>query len=237
MPQTIARIYASQEAANAAVTELRERGVKAQVIQAAGNPGIDAMIGAGVDRAHAMIYSEHIQHGETLVAVEPLFGRAGPAGHILESHKPVTIDLPAAEVPPYATWDWNSPTPLSTWMGWPVLLDDPTPLSTYVKQPVLKAEPATSKTQDQIRTQSLDSAPLSSKLGLPLLSENPAPLSTRFGWRLLLKRAAPLSEKFGWRILLDDAAPVSKKFGWPVLLDNPTPLSSALGWKILCRDR
>lgn len=238
MPQTIARIYASQEAANAALNDLRGRGFTAHIIQAGGESGIDAITRAGIDRAHAEIYSDHIQRGETLVVVEPPpFGQAGSATSILESHNPLKIDLPAVEATQQGgTWDWYSPTPLSSWLGWQVLLDDPTPLSTSLNQPVLKAEPTSSKTLDGIRELSAEAAPLSSKLGIPLLFENPAPLSARFGWRLLLDKAALLSERFGWPVLLDGPTLLSSKLGWRVLLDNPAPLSSALGLKVLTRD-
>lgn len=269
MTQTIARMYASQDAANAAVNELHEHGFKADATPAApqprrvqsedagspddttppaepvaspADPGIDAIMNAGVEREHARIYSERIQSGEVLVVVvDPPFGFAKTALDILDSHNPVAVDLPVAEVTQAGrtqagrTWDWRSPTPLSSWLGWRVLSDDPTPLSNYLNRPVLKAEPASSRTLEGIRKQSGDAAPLSSKLGMAPLSENPAPLSAKFGWRLLSEKAAPLSERFGWRTLSNNPTPLSTKFGWRVLSDNPTPLSSKLGWKVLSR--
>jgi hypothetical protein len=248
MPQTIARLYASQTTATEVVTALQAQGFKAEAIAdasppvapetpdaAAGaqpDPVLAAILTAGVPRAHAAVLADHVHRGEVLVVViEPMFGTAMMATEMLESHDPITVDLPAAE--PARATVWDSATPLSSWMGWRVLLDDPAPLSNYLKRPVLKPEPATSATLEKIRLQSRDASPLSNKIGMAVLSDNPTPLSSKFGWRLLSDKIAPLSEKLGWRLLSDKAAPLSERFGWRILSDNPAPLSSWLGWRLL----
>jgi hypothetical protein len=251
MPQTIARIYGNQEAAAAAVRELRERGFNADAIhsvaqpeapettlEGAGTPSDavrESIMQAGVAPEHARIYAEHVSRGAVLVVVvDPPFGFARAAMNILDSHNPTEVDLPQAAPPPAAAaTTWRSATPLSSWLGWRVLSDDPAPLSNLLNQPVLKSEPESSPTLERIRQQSRDAAPLSAKVGMPVRLDNPAPLSARFGWRLLLEKAAPLSERFGWRLLWDDPTPLSTRFGWRTLSDNPTPLSSCIGWKVL----
>jgi hypothetical protein len=255
MPQTIARIYANQEAATAAVQELRERGFNADAIHAVAQPEAaettldgagtpsdpvrESITQAGVAPEHVRIYAEHVHHGAVLVVViDPPFGFARAAMSILDSHNPTDVDLPQAAPSPAATTvntgtTWRSAAPLSYWLGWRVLSDDPTPLSNLLNQPVLKPEPESSPTLERIRQRSRDAAPLSAKVEMPVLSDNPAPLSAKFSWRLLSEKAAPLSERFGWRLLSDDPTPLSTRFGWRTLSDNPTPLSSFLGWKVL----
>ena len=244
MSLSIARMYRSQDEADAVAKELRQNGFNPEVIHAgaqpaamapasegqAGDPVRDAIRQAGVARKPAEIFAEHVRRGEALVILEPLFGAGRAATSILDSHDPVEIDLPE-EV--FETVRPDPAAPLSSWFGWRVLLNDPTPLSNYLKQPVLKSEPASSATLDRIRRESEDPAPLSAKIKMPLLSDNPAPLSSKAGWRLLLEKAAPLSERAGWRVLLDTAAPLSKRMGRRVLLDDPAPLSNKFGWRLL----
>jgi len=247
MPQTIARLYRTQQAASAAVTELRERGLNAEAIRATAPPApselpaetvgttaapvIETILKAGIPRDHARIYAEGVERGEVLVVViDPPFGFALAATAILDSHNPIEVALPAASSPGYATSTtaaasgtttnpsiWQSATPLSSWLGLRVLSDDPTPLSTYLGRPAIKTDTSSSQTLDNIRRQSEDAAPLSKKIGMSVLSEDPAPLSKSAGWSLLSDDPAPLSTKLGWRTLLDDPAPLSTWLGWRVL--------------------
>jgi hypothetical protein len=258
MPQTIARIYRNQPAAAEAVNELRERGFNAEAIGARPQPEpteqtgataeatpdatMEQILKAGVPREHARVYAEGVSRGEVLVVViDPLFGTAATAIAILDSHDPLAVELPAAgpsptTAAPAGSTDWYSAAPLSSWLGWKVLLDDPAPLSTFLNQPVLKQEPAPSTTLDGIRRQSADATPLSGKIGMSVLSDDPAPLSRMLGWQLLSQVAAPLSQRAGWKLLSDDPALLSTKLGWRTLLHNPTPLSSLLGWRTLSKN-
>jgi hypothetical protein len=247
MPQTIARLYRTQHAANAAVNELRERGLTAEAIRAKAQPAADSetpasaptadpvietILKTGVPREHAAIYAEGVERGEILVVViDPPFGYALVATTILDSHDPISVNLPAVAAGGLTSASttasgtttnpslWHSATPLSSWLGLRVLSDDPTPLSTYVGRPAIKPQEASSATLDNIRRQSKDAAPLSAKIGLSVLSDDPA----------------PLSKSAGWSVLSDDPAPLSKAIGWRTLLDDPAPLSTWLGWKVLSR--
>ncbi len=250
MALTIARMYSNHEAANAAATELRENGFNPQTLQSppsagqaeasAGSPGtaedalIHPMLQAGVPPGHAAVYAERIRRGEALVLVEPMFGAGHAATDILHRHNPVEVELPAIDTGVRPGWD--PATPLSSALGWRVLLNDPAPLSSYLKQPVLKAQPVASPSLQRIRERSRDSAPLSAKAGMPVLSDHPAPLSSRLGWRTLWQVADPLSRRLGWRTLSPDPAPLSSRLGWSTLLNDPAPLSNRLGWRTLLHD-
>lgn len=267
MPQTIARMYGSQDNATAAAKELQERGFAADAVHVIGpQPSASTQAGAdastdtlrtsieqtGLPAEHAKIYADHVRQGQVLVTVYPPFGFALTATNILDSHDPIAMDLPAAAYVPASAKTWDPAAPLSSALGWRVLLSDPTPLSSYFKWPTIKREDTVSTSRDAIRKQSDDPAPLSRKIGMPVLSDNPAPLSSKIGIRVLSddptplsskagirvlsEKAAPLSDKLGWRTLLDNPAPLSTKLGWRLLLDNPAPLSSWLGWRVLIKD-
>ena len=253
MALTIARMYSSHEAANAAATELQENGFNPQILPSPQNapssgqaeapaesPGtaddalIHPMLQAGVPRGHAAVYAERIRRGEALVLVEPMFGAGHAAADILHRHNPVEVELPVTDAGVRPGWD--PAAPLSSALGWRVLLDNPAPLSSYLKQPVLKPQPEVSPSLQRIRERSRDPAPLSAKVGMPVLSDQPAPLSSRLGWRTLLQVADPLSSRLGWRTLLPDPAPLSRRLGWATLLHDPAPLSNRLGWRTLLHD-
>ena len=232
MAQTIARIYGSQNNANAAAKELQDRGFSADSVHVIGQPSqaatetatdtsADATLASiqqtGIPSEHASVYADQIRQGKVLVAVYPPFGFAYTATSILDSHDPVPVDLPpVAFVPSYN-----------------------------------KARGSiAANTRGSIDASTWDSAaPLSSTLGLRVLSDDPAPLSNYFKWRTIKPEpatsatldkirkqsddAAPLSAKIGMRVLSDDPTPLSTKVGMAVLLDNPTPLSSKAGWRVL----
>ncbi len=233
MPAPIASVFKTRTAAKAAAADLQTRGFADDAIHLVtkptrkppsavtpSDPVLTSILKAGVLPAHAATYAECVYEGKALVVVHPPFGLAASAVSALQHHKPIEVHMPEAEstsIPQKTGIDWTSATPLSSWLGWKVLLNSPTPLSDWMNKPTLKPDPASSPTLDSIRKQSSDPTPLSSKLGWPVLSSDASPLSKKFGWNLLSDKATPLSDKFGWKVTSDDPHPLSSRFGWPLL--------------------
>jgi hypothetical protein len=224
MPQPLARVYGSQATASAVVTQLNERGLSGDAVAlitgATADP-VGSITAAGVPASHAKIYADAVGRGEAVVLVCPPFGYGKAATEVLDSHHSITVDLPAAPAAAAPTAKtavkWDGATPLSSWFGWSVLLDNPAPLSSWLGWSVLKSEPPSSSTIEGVRKQSSDPGPLSRMLGWPLLTTTPAPLSEKLGLEIKSPKAAPLSEKLGWRVLLSDPTPLSTRLGWPLL--------------------
>ena len=256
MTQTITRLYANGADAEAAVKNLKENRFGDKEIFVVGPPtsgkanvdNLAATIAQGaVPKADAAIYAKGVAKGGTLVTVQAPFGSGAKASGLLDSNKPIPSGVtPAVTTGGFSLgdlWkssarpngsavgslDWNDAAPLSSWFGWPTLLDDATPFSSYWKLNVLK------DTNDFVSNKWGWSLLKDSSTPLPdrLLSESPTPLSDKFGWRVLKDDPTPASDKFGWRVLKDDPTPLSNKMNWPVLKDDPTPLSNKLGWKVL----
>jgi hypothetical protein len=235
MTQAISRLYSSHENAEAAAAELKKDGFSdVHVVGPAGDEADDAVeasvMAAGVPKAHAKAYADGLRRGETLVTVFAPFGYATAAAGILAGFSPTETELPDAG---YEVREVDEATPLSSWLGWRVLLHNPAPLSSWLGWRTLSADQGPTK-----RTPVLpdDPAPLSKRLGWSVLSPDAAPLSKRFGWSVLSPDPAPLSKRFGWSVLSNEPAPLSKRLGWSVLSDNPAPLSTRLGWRLLCND-
>jgi hypothetical protein len=257
MTQAISRLYASSADAAAAVSELKETGFAEDAISVIG-PVLPADAGmpddaiaativqAGVPSAHAATYAEGVRSGETLVSVRAPFGYANTATEILSKHSPTATDLPddGYEVPVR-----DPAAPLSSALGWKVLLDNPTPLSSFLGWAALSTKRTPPKPDRELVD---DPAPFSKKIGMEVLSDKPAilsghlgwrvlsddptPLSTRLGWPILSKEQKPPATRFGWPLLSDEPAPLSKRFGWRVLSDEPAPLSKRFGWRVLSSD-
>jgi len=247
MAQTIARIYANQDTASAALTALRDRGFRADATHLIARPetpdaaspdadtSIDPVLATmkkvGVPPKQASVYAERVRQGEVLVAVEAQFGTAQLATTVLEGAGPVPVTVPEVEYSSGA--NWASSAPLSSALGIPVLSSDATPLSNFLKLPSLKREAASSASLASIRKQSREAAPLSSNLKLPLLSDDAAPLSGKLKVPVLFEKAAPLSETLHWQPILNDPAPLSEITKLPLLSDNPAPLSATLRLPLL----
>ena len=233
MTAPIISVFKNRTIARAAAKDLLARGFatgsveviakpsrKSAIAISLADPVVQAIIAAGVHMNPAQDYAERVYQGESLVVVRPPFGIAVSAADVLQQRNPIEVTVPQVEsthTPRTSGIDWTSPTPLSSWLGWRVLLDNPAPLSTWLNKATLKPEPASSPTLDSIRRQSAEPTPLSSKFGWRLLSDNPSPLSSKFGWDLLKNSPTPLSDKFGWKVTSDDPTPLSSRFGWPLL--------------------
>jgi hypothetical protein len=232
MTQAISRLYASPANAAAAAADLKENGFSDDAITviapaASDDALVASIVEAGVPTAHAPTYAEGLGRGETLVSVRAPFGFATTATEIMDKHGPSETDLPDDG---YEQPARDPAAPLSSALGWKVLLDDPTPLSTFLGWATLSTRRTPPKPDHELVD---DPAPFSRKVGMDVLSDKPAMLSGHFGWRLLSDDPAPLSKRLGWPVLSKEQQPPATRFGWPLLLDEPAPLSKRFGWRVL----
>ena len=241
MTQIISRSYERREDAEAAAEELRKAGYDGRDVNLVG-PGPDGAGGAagedllarikqgGVVGGHADTYAERIGRGETLVSVVAHFGYALQATTILEKHGPAHTGLPEQD---YERMPPDPAAPLSSKMGWRVLLDDPAPLSRALRLPLLTRRQGPRRADVTLVD---DPAPFSRAIKQPVLTERPTILSSRFGWRVLLGDPAPLSRRTGMPVLSKEQSPPPARMGLPLLSDNPAPLSSLLGLRVLSQE-
>ncbi len=236
MTQTISRFYQARENADAAATELRQAGFADHTInvlaptKAPDEEVLASIRRGGVAATHAEVFAEGIKRGETLVSVQPLFGWALTATAILQRHGPTDTGLAEQnpeDVPP------DPATPLSSALGWTVLLHDPAPLSSWLKWPVLSTRRSPRKPDAELAD---NPAPFSKMIHSPVLTERPTILSSRARWRVLLDNPAPLSARLKWPILSKEQRPPPVRLGLRLLSEAPAPLSARLGWKLLLND-
>ena len=235
MTQTISRLYTDPANAEAAIADLKQAGFDHDLIHHV-TPGHDpdetraAILRAGNFGLHARHFAERLGQGDTLVSFQAPFGRAALATRILERHGPAKNDLgeQGYDHPPR-----DPAAPLSSALGWNVLLHDPAPLSALLGLKVLSNDKPIPK-----RTTKLidDPAPLSHAINAPLLTERPAILSDRAGWPVLSENPAPLSNKLGWQTLTREQTPPARRFGLSLISNDPAPFSRLLGLKLLSND-
>ncbi len=201
MTTIIARLYAAGEKAAAAVDALKRRGYASDEVYLVTptSGAIEALVvKGGVRESDAAAYAEKIRRGNSLVTVHAPFGSALKTTKLLESFGPVDAGSEYHYTPTY-----YDPTPLSDFLGLPVLaesksptelLDNPTPCSSLFGLPVLsKSKPFSSLTSDDRPWSKLvsDDRPWSGlvKDDRPSskLSRNPTPFSSFFGLPVLLK--------------------------------------------------
>jgi hypothetical protein len=204
MTQTISRIYQLRADADAAATELRTTGFADDDInlvspsETSDEEILAAIQRGGVVATYADAYLVGIKRGETLISVQAAFGCAALVTTILEKHRPVDTGLGDQG---YEKKPQDPAAPLSSALGWTVLLHNPTPLSSWLRLPVLSAHrPAKSRPSALAG----NAAPFSKASKLPVLTHRPAILSSLFGWKLLSNDPAPLSRLLGWRVLSSD---------------------------------
>jgi hypothetical protein len=215
----ITRVFATPDDAHAAVGELKAAGFTDAAIRvepaATGQPG--TLVPTPVP---------------TMVSVDAPFGTGAPVTRIFairragETAAPPIVEPAPAPPPPDA-----EAAPLSTAMGWRLLLDDPTPLATFLGISTLSPRAPS-------RTWLLNmAAPLSSLLSLKVLWEKPAPLSSLTHGTVLLNDPAPLSSLTRGTVLLNNPAPLSTSIRAPTLWHRAAPLSSLIGLPLLLRKR
>lgn len=242
MSDLIVRVYETEQQAKGVVKKLKDAGFADDaIVQLAPEPATEGEEGApkksrpvGAGQL-ADFYAEQLQQGRSLVGVRAAFGEGRRATNILESGKPLAIELPqapeAAKVraaPIAGADDFSDATPLSRALNLAVLRrNSSAPLSDYMNWPV------TSKKRHYLTTELADPHKAFSASFMPLLSSIAAPFSSKVGMRVLSDNATPLSNKANMDVLKDDPTPLSSKFNLRVLSDNPTPLSSMLGMKVL----
>lgn len=247
MTETISRIYASRQNADAAVAGLLKAGFADSAIDLVAlsdEPGADvaAQIAAGgVADTHVDALAEAVRRGETLVSIRAQFGTGALATRTLQRHRPTQIELPDKG---YAQQPGDPAAPLSAALGWPLLSRDPAPLSSAFGLSVLTK----SRPMERGGSPRPDNpAPFSRMIGQPVLTNTPAPLSSATGARVLWDDPAPLSERLHVPVLTgqsksavragmgqpDRPAPFSGLFGLKLLLNDPAPLSRLFGLRVL----
>ncbi len=158
---------------------------------------------------HAMVYARQVHQGRALLLATPPFSHGSYITGLMDDAGSLELDEPLPAPPSRL----DSPSPLSDFLGWPVLLkDEPSPLSTKLGLSPLS--------HGLTRCSRWFGGPLtkpgwtfSSKIGWRLKSDNPTPLSSMFGLKLLSDNPTPLSSLLGWRLLVDDPAPLSRRVG------------------------
>ena len=254
----VGRLYESEDKAREAVKKIVDAGysesytsVHAQAAASEEDTArqiITQHEAGDVPPNHAALYAKRVHEGSVLVLTTAPFSHGSYITGLMDDAgpmKPEPMPLPPSRI--------DSPSPLSDFIGWPVLLQNsPTPLSTKLGWSTLSrglsrfsrwfggplTRPGwTFSEKIGMGLSSKNPTPLSSLFGLPLLSKNPTPLSSKFGWRVLSESPTPLSDSIGKSTSTDEQDSRESSFGLPLLIDNPTPLSSKLGLPVLLRKR
>ena len=212
----VVRIYASEEAARAAVEDAGQAFETVGVI-GPDEGSVDAGIKAGfIDSSQRARCARALGNGQWVVGVSAPFGYAVVAERALERHAPIeTLPVPTG----------SNPAPFSSALGIPVLSNVKSSTRLLTTNRFIFGEPKLSK----------KAAPFSSILNLPLLTKSQLQKST-FGIPLLSKNGTPFSSMFRLPLLTKSKTGKSSSFGLPLLSDNPTPLSSLLGLRVLSKD-
>ena len=241
MTQIISRVYDARGDAEAAAAELAQAkydkrdihliGPDAAGADAGGDDSLlDRLKQAGITGSHADTYAERIRQGGTLLSVAAYFGKAAMVTAVLDKHGPAETGLAEQG---YEKVPADPAAPLSSYLGWRVLLDDPAPLSKALRLPTLTRQ-RTRRRPDAALAD--NPAPFSRAIKQPVLTNRPAILSARFGWRVLWDNAAPLSRRIGMPVLSREQKLPGARLGLPLLSRNAAPFSRLLGLKVLSND-
>jgi hypothetical protein len=191
MSQTINRMFATAEQANAAAAALRSdrfnRFDEVHVTSAAASGAttdeiVAALMKACVIKWEARILAVGIKSGGSLVTVHAPFGSAVAATQELERHGPIESGLP-----PYVDdlVPWDEAAPLSSALSMPVLVSDNASFSSFWGLPMLTRGQGTTSAALGWPEISRTSGPFTGTFGMALLSRNPTPLSSMIGLPLL----------------------------------------------------
>jgi hypothetical protein len=239
MSEPITRLYDKKKSATDAVADLKKSGFPGELVtlvsppdskaavraEAGSDDGIVAALEkAGISKSAAAVYAERVRGGGSVVSITPNWGTARRAIAILDKYGPIEAGIPE-EAPGVSSAggalglssDSEVAAPLSTRIGWQVLIHSPTPLSSYFKWSVLSDKTA----------YFTESAKVSE------LSENPTPLSSWLKWPVLSDKSTPFSNWLNRPVLSEKATPFSDWAKWPVLSDKATPLSTWLNFRVL----
>ncbi|MCU0760867.1 MAG: hypothetical protein MUF07_16950 [Steroidobacteraceae bacterium] len=190
----IVRLYATSQAAKAAVANLKRWGFEDELINvvdasssppanapasaASSDPVLSAILCGFVLKAHAEVYAREVRAGRTLVSLRAPFGVGGIAEELLDEAGPVPSAVKTSEVLP----TWDDAAPFSSALGLPTTVRATAPFSTFWVLPTLTRRgrtlgsalgfPEISSSRFIFGSPSLSrsAAPLSSMLKLPLLS-------------------------------------------------------------------
>jgi hypothetical protein len=199
MSQTINRLFDSPERAAQAAHALRthhdtpfadvyvvtSRGA-ADAAPSGGDLSAEAIVALlmknYVHKSHAKVLADGIRRGGTLVTVHALFGSAGTAIEVLESHGPIDAGVPdtSDRLNP-----WDDAAPLSSVLNFPPLLSNDATFSRFWNVPVLTKRGST----------------LFSKFGMPEISGSSGPYKGVLGQSLISHKATPLSSMLGLPVL------------------------------------
>lgn len=214
MTQSIVRMFPSAQVAGDAVKALTAQGfniydihvvtpvaaefgtTEEEQIQAIAS----AVMRGFIPKYIARIYAVGIRNGGSLVIVHAPFGFASTAIVTLEGFGPIDSGYSEPVEPPRP---YHEGAPLSSALGWPLLLDDPTPFSNFIGFEALTK----------------GAASISKALGLPLLLNCAAPFSQLLGLPTRSKNAAPFSKLLGLPVLSNNPTPFSSALKLKVLTD------------------
>jgi hypothetical protein len=189
----IVRLYATSEAAKAAVANLKRWGFEDELINvvhsgstppanapasaASDDPVLSAILSGYVLKEHAKVYAQEVRAGRTLVSIQAPFGVGGVAEDLLDEAGPVASAVKTSEGLP----SWDDGAPFSSALGLPTIVRSSAPFSSFWVLPTLTRRGGT----------------LSSALGLPELSGS----SFVFGSPSLSRSPAPFSSMLGLPLL------------------------------------
>jgi len=227
MSTLITRFYEAYGDALSAVNELKRNkfGNAVQLISLAPNDAAesgetleDRILRAGVPPADVAAFAAAVQQGHSLIVVKAVMGVALKATTILNAHKPIKD---AVESKDYYASTVQQGTPLSSVLGWPVLLRDPTPFATFWNMPSLVKS----------------STPLSNFFSIPSLWRQPSSETTLFGFPKLLRSKQTLSSWYNLPLLVKTKRPFNEFFRMPELTSISSPFSAFFRMPCLINER
>jgi hypothetical protein len=192
----IVRLYATSQAARAAVANLKRWGFEDELINvvdasstppanapasaASDDPVLSAILSGYVLKAHAVAYAREVRAGRTLVSLRAPFGVGGVAEELLDEAGPAPSPVKTSEALP----TWDDAAPFSSAFGLPTTVRAAAPFSTFWVLPTL-----TRRSRTLCSALGIPELSGSSFIfGSPSLSRSPAPFSSMLKLPLLSGR-------------------------------------------------